>query len=395
MKNKQKIFTFILLFCSILIIGLLTLNLFSSKTINLVTPVGSIFNQKLKNNLVGLLYLDKFHARLLLRKGLPLVRVKDNKLLAKSKNANVVVNLTSKLLIDLPPSFFKANYKVKKTIRSEKKDFVDNSDRLKKKMKAEGRHHGERVELDFWQTESTPVNNNLRERIRKDSQSKKNDIFDNFSSRKKFKTKESKIIGIYHTHTAENYENRGYNAHSKPGERGDITKVGKWLKDKLANKYNIATVHSLRAHDKTYDRSYIRSLETAKSIVNNNRELDMLFDIHRDAIGNGNKDIITTEINGQKVAKIMIVVTNNNYGLPHPNWQKNIAFAKKLATKMNAMYPGLLREVKLISNRRYNQHVHPQALLLEVGGANSTLEEAKRSAYLLADILAELMKDEL
>jgi stage II sporulation protein P len=105
--------------------------------------------------------------------------------------------------------------------------------------------------------------------------------------------------------------------------------------------------------------------------------------------------VITTEINGQKVAKIMIVVTNNNYGLPHPNWRKNVSFAKKLATKMNAMYPGLLRKVKFISNRRYNQHVHPRCLLLEVGGASSTLEEAKRSSYLFADVVAKLMEEEL
>jgi len=96
----------------------------------------------------------------------------------------------------------------------------------------------------------------------------------------------------------------------------------------------------------------------------------------------------------EKVAKIMIVVTNNQYGLPHPNWEQNVQFAKRLAQKMNSMYPGLLRDVKLINNRRYNQHVHRHALLLEVGDAQNTIDEAKRSARLLADVLASLIKEE-
>ena len=388
MRDERKIFIVALLVCLFVAI-----NLFLSAT-NLFTPssklVGDIFNlqSQVKNWGVDLLYLDKAHAQLLLKKGLPIVRVADDRLIKESKD-NKIVNFASKLLFDLPPSFFNSTSNTREVAPAQVTAEFDNSDDIQEKMKAEGHHQGEKVELDFWQTESTQKDSSLKENKREDA--KHNFPNDNFSNREQRDDK--KIVGIYHTHTAENYENRGYNAHAKAGETGDVIKVGEWMKDRLTTEYNITVLHSKAVHDKTYDRSYIRSLKTAKRMVDNNSKLDMIFDIHRDAIGTDNKKYITTEINGKKVAKVMIVVTNNNYGLPHPEWQKNFRFAKKLASKMNLMYPGLLRKVKLISNRRYNQHVHPRALLLEVGGANSTLDEAKRASYLLAEVIAELMNE--
>ncbi|MGM0370225.1 MAG: stage II sporulation protein P [Bacillota bacterium] len=396
MKDAQKLFAIILLFCSIIIMNLIIQESFINNKIQPTISIGSIFNanskSKLKKYWIDLLYLDEFHAQLLLRKGLPVVRVDDGDLLKKSQDANKVVNLSSKILFDLPPSFFKVTSEARSVVKPKQDEIADDSNR--EKMRAEGDHQGEKVELDFWQTE--PASNEQLPQVREDNDEQQDEsINDQRDQERSTNREENRIVGIYHTHTAENYENNGYDSRAKIGNKGDIVKVGNWIKERLSTEYNIDVAHSATVHDKTYDKSYIRSLQTAKNIVNNNPELDMIFDIHRDAIGTANKDVITTEINGQQVAKIMIVVTNNNYGLPHPNWRKNVSFAKKIATKMNAMYPGLLRKVKFISNRRYNQHVHPQSLLLEIGGASSTLEEAKRSSYLFADVLAELMEEEL
>ena len=396
MRNEQKVFIIILFSCSLVLINGLLLNFLGVLPSNSNLAVGNIFNleARIKNWSLELLHLDKFHAKLLLRKGLPVVRVADNKLLKKS-DSNKLVNFTSKLLFDLPPSFFETTSSIKQANKAQPLAQFASSNRRKiqEKMEAEGRHQGEKVELDFWQTQPTMNNNRLPE------EKKKRDFKpevpnNNYNFAPKRRTNQEKIIGIYHTHTAENYENRGYNAHAKAGDKGDIVKVGRWMKERLKNKYNISVVHSETVHDKTYDRSYIRSLQTATKMVSNNSELDIVFDIHRDAVGSDNKKYVTTEINGEQVAKIMIVVTNNNYGLPHPEWQQNFRFAKKLAAKMNAMYPGLLRKVKLISNRRYNQHLHPHSLLVEVGGANSNLAEARRAAYLFADVVAELLAEE-
>ncbi|TDX51079.1 stage II sporulation protein P [Orenia marismortui] len=352
--------------------------------------VGDIFfNNKLVHYIINFIYLDEIDSKILLKQGLPIVRVNNSQLSNKSN----FLNLTCSFITDLPLSFFKAkeDNRVKMVINQVTKKY---NQTVEDKLRAEGTHENEervKIELNFWQTEPSNEIEDPQGQINNDIYNKSNPQ-DIFPKRDKANLKKA-LVGIYHTHTAENYENRGYNSRAGSGNRGDVVLVGNELSKVLKEKYNILSVHSKRVNDKTYGKSYINSLKTVESIVKNNSELQMVFDIHRDAIGHGSKDLITTTINGQKVARIMIIVTNNQYGLPHPNWKENFKFAKRLAQKMNAMYPGLLRDVKLLSNRRYNQHVHNHALLLEVGGAKNTIEEAKRSADLLADVLASLIRE--
>ncbi len=375
-------YTIVLLFIGALI--------FDKYNLNPNLSLGSIFlDSKLTNYLVNFIYLDGFHSELVLKEGLPIIRLEDNRLLARAENINSIASFTINFVTDLPPSFFNVE-RNKRALPVIKELEIKRNPDLKKKLEAEGSHKNEKVELDFWQTEvTTPITRDdlLNSKEIRDKSSKIKRLPQRYTGDVK-----SPLIGIYHTHTAENYDNHGYNARANPGRRGDVVLIGDELAKKLEEKYNIPVTHSRRVHDKTYAKSYINSLYTAKSLVDKYDNLEMIFDIHRDAIGKGREELITTEINGKKTARIMIVVTNNNYGLPHPDWKKNAQFAKRLAKRMEKMYPGLLRDVKLVSNRRYNQHIHPHALLLEIGGARSTLNEAKRSVFLLADVLASLIE---
>jgi len=88
----------------------------------------------------------------------------------------------------------------------------------------------------------------------------------------------------------------------------------------------------------------------------------MALDIHRDA---GLPTAPVVEIQSQRAAQILIIV-GSDARLPHPHWRQNEAFARHLAQKMNALYPGLCRGVR-VQEGRYNQHLLPRALLLEVG----------------------------
>ncbi|MBM7623138.1 stage II sporulation protein P [Sporohalobacter salinus] len=205
------------------------------------------------------------------------------------------------------------------------------------------------------------------------------------------------LVGVYHTHTSETYEVSVSNFHSRPGTKGDIVEVGTELTKRLESKYGIQTVHLTCINDKVYRKSYLESRKTARQLIKNNPNLQIVFDIHRDALAKqGDKDLFTTVINGQKVAKIMIVVAkaNKNYGLSHPDWKKNLKFAHKLANKINSIYPSLLRKIKVVDGRRYNQDLHSHSILLEFGGINNTALEAKRSARLMADVVASLLADE-
>jgi stage II sporulation protein P len=78
--------------------------------------------------------------------------------------------------------------------------------------------------------------------------------------------------------------------------------------------------------------------------------------------------------------------------LVQPHWQQNHAFAKLIDAKLNQHYPGLSRGIQM-QNWRYNQHLHPRALLLEVGCQETTMEEAVHSMEMLGDVLGEIIAE--
>lgn len=195
------------------------------------------------------------------------------------------------------------------------------------------------------------------------------------------------LVAIYHTHTSESFIPSSGVAHKPGGQVGDIYKVGQALCKRL-EKYNIAAVQSANVHDyPSFMKAYGPSEITAKKMLADNPSIQMLFDIHRDA---DKKENATATVNGVQAAKITIVVAMGQQDLVQPHWQQNHAFAKLIDAKLNEHYPGLSRGIQL-QNWRYNQHLHPRALLLEVGCQETTLEEAGHSMDMLGDVLAEII----
>ncbi|MDK2820911.1 MAG: stage sporulation protein [Clostridia bacterium] len=208
------------------------------------------------------------------------------------------------------------------------------------------------------------------------------------NNKNKIVTDKNPLIAIYNTHNAECYK-PSEGSSKVPGKNGGVSKVAKTLADTLYKDYGIAVVHSTTIHDyPDFTKSYTNSKETLKHILAENPSVIVALDIHRDA---GLPKPPVVEINNQKVAQVLIVV-GSNARLEHPNWRQNEEFAHKLAKKMEELYPGLCRGVRVLKGR-YNQHLLPKALLLEFGSDNNTLEEAKNSARLMAHVLAVVVKD--
>ena len=109
--------------------------------------------------------------------------------------------------------------------------------------------------------------------------------------------------------------------------------------------------------------------------------------MHRDA-GIQSKSTTTVKINGKSSASIIIVI-----GTEHKGWKENLVFAEELEKKANELYPGLLRDIRMAKNRRYNQNLHPNSLILEIGSDLNTLEEAKYSMELFSQVVAEVLKE--
>ncbi len=205
-------------------------------------------------------------------------------------------------------------------------------------------------------------------------------------------------ILVYHAHTSESYADMSGVTHTT-GTVGDIVEIGKEFSERLMNVYGIPVIHEKKIHDyPNWSMAYINALNTVQLVLKENPSIEMVFDLHRDGFERDRvtyamaRQEVTGIIDGEQTARILIVVTTNEYGLPHPSWQMNYNFAKLLDVQMNKMYPGLSRGIMIRNDGRFNQHVHNRALLIEVGSYESTEEEARRAARYLADVVAEIAK---
>ena len=205
-----------------------------------------------------------------------------------------------------------------------------------------------------------------------------------------------KDVLIYHTHTCESYtpcETYNYTMtgnYRTTDSNYNVVRVGTELSTFLtAKEFNV--VHDGTYHDyPSYSGSYARSLETASRLLEG-EDTEIVIDLHRDAIGNGDTYGPTIMVNGQSVAQLMFVIGTDGGGLEHPNWVENLKIAIKIQETANQMYPGLFRPI-IVRNSRYNQHLAKGASIIEVGATANTLGECLLSMQCLANVLEEVCK---
>ena len=116
-----------------------------------------------------------------------------------------------------------------------------------------------------------------------------------------------------------------------------------------------------------------------------------MLDLHRDAYqdANGNQATDTVTVNGQEAARLMLVSGTDAGGYTHTAWRENLSVAVKLHAILEKKYPGLCRDLTMRSYY-FNQDLSPGALLVEVGTAGDTRQNALYAAELLAEGIALL-----
>lgn len=206
-------------------------------------------------------------------------------------------------------------------------------------------------------------------------------------------TGEKDVVYIYHTHNQESYlpsldaqqEDNAYNKNSNVTDAGEA--MAKRLEElgigTIADQTDIGAI--LNENGMAYHQSYEASRGVVEAAVAENKDVSFVFDIHRDSLKR--KDT-TKEIEGKTYAKVVFVV-----GAENKEFEKNLKLATDLHKKIEAEYPGLSRGVITKQGAGvdgvYNQDVSDKAALLEIGGAENTLEEATRTAELFAEIFAD------
>ncbi|KJS11348.1 MAG: hypothetical protein JL56_09790 [Desulfotomaculum sp. BICA1-6] len=201
---------------------------------------------------------------------------------------------------------------------------------------------------------------------------------------------EDNLVGVYFTHTGETYALTD-GMERLHGKKGGVVKVGEALQQELEENHGIRVACSDTINDTIYADSYVRSQETLTGLLENNTSLQVVLDIHRDAGKSRENSLVT--VHGQEVAPVLIVV-GSDARASFPAWRENYDFARELAAEMEKQHPGLCLGVQ-IKEGRYNQFLHPGAILLEVGSVSNSTEEAVRTGRLLAGPVAELVKRSL
>lgn len=154
----------------------------------------------------------------------------------------------------------------------------------------------------------------------------------------------AKNLLIYHTHSCESYTQTEKYKYKASGNfrtldtNYSVVRVGTEL-TKYMKHYGYNVIHDTTLYDyPSYNESYDRSLKGVAKLLEKNKDTDILFDIHRDAIGDS-KYAPTVKIGEDEVAQMMFVIGSNGGGSKHDNWNKNLKLAVKIQEKANELYP--------------------------------------------------------
>lgn len=212
-------------------------------------------------------------------------------------------------------------------------------------------------------------------------------------------TEEEPQILILHTHGSEAYTPAEAEGIVWSGEyrttdsRYNVVRVG----DEMAAAFAEAGVSVL--HDRTlydypsYTGAYDRSLSAIQSYLTQYPSIQIILDIHRDAVadsGGRQYKVVSALEDGTTAAQLTLVVGSDGSGLTHPDWMENLRLAVALQNQVLAEYPALMRPL-LLRNSRYNQHAAAGSLLVEVGAAGNSPEEAALAGRLLAEQMVETL----
>jgi len=196
------------------------------------------------------------------------------------------------------------------------------------------------------------------------------------------KRAEGEII-IYHTHTTEAFEPTAQ-AWFTEDLSLTVAQLGKELAEMLQEKYGLPVVHNQAIHDLDRSRAYEKARPTLEALLQKYPQAKLVIDLHRDGI---NRSITTGTLGGEPAARVLFVV-----GTRYNGYEENLQKAQLLHAILEEIAPGISRGIRqrpLV----YNQDCHQGSLLIEIGGHENSLAEARRTLPVLAEAINRLYRE--
>ncbi len=201
------------------------------------------------------------------------------------------------------------------------------------------------------------------------------------------------VVYIYHSHNIESFIPE-IPAQQVYSDTKNVTLVGKELSRAL-KELQIPSIHDdtdiagiLKQRGLHFPDSYKVSRENLQKVLAENDSIRMVFDIHRDSTKRRES---TIEIKGREYARIKFVVSKTS-----GNYKTNKRFGTQLHEQLEKLYPGLsigVIEKGINPQNTYNQELHNNSVLLEVGGVENTLEETYRTIDVFAQVLKGILEE--
>ncbi len=188
---------------------------------------------------------------------------------------------------------------------------------------------------------------------------------------------------ILHSHATESYLSDGSYIESTAYRTLDcghnMVSIGDHLTG-LLEAGGIRVIHDTSLHDyPSYNASYSNSRKSAKEYLKQYPGLLMVIDLHRDAVDGSVQPDTSATVHGRESAQLMMVVGTRQQG-----WERNMALAVKLTAVLEKLHPGVTRPISF-RTQQFNQDLSPGALIVEVGAAGNTRQEALRAVEALAE----------
>lgn len=188
---------------------------------------------------------------------------------------------------------------------------------------------------------------------------------------------------ILHAHATESYaDTQGYRS---PDETQNMLAIGDRLAELLEAR-GIGVIHDRTLHDETsYSGSYDSARTSISQYLSQYPTIRLVLDLHRDAAedAQGNQIGYTVATENGDAAKLVFVVGTDAGGQNHPAWQENLSLAVKLHATLQKLCPDICRPLQ-VRTSCYNQDLSTGAVLVEVGTAGNTQQEAMLTVELLA-----------
>ena len=196
---------------------------------------------------------------------------------------------------------------------------------------------------------------------------------------------------ILHTHGSEAYTMPAGQEYSSSGSyrttdtEKNMIRIGDEIAAVLAQ-YGISVLHDRQIHDSDYNSAYSKSRASAADYLEKYPSLSFILDIHRDAISDADGQqykLVTKE--DPHAAQLSIVMGSNYDG-----WTDNLRLAAAVQSHLLAEHPTLMRPI-ILRYYGYNQGLCRGSMLVEIGAAGNSLDEAIYSARIFAAGFAETL----